>query len=244
MQLKLGNRKFLQRGWRKCSAFLSTHRWIEGADSSVQFPSDTNDWILFAFLRFVEWTNMTCQTYIRNHCLLWLRQHLETATLLLTENLSINTFPRWNCKPERRLGTIIGHCSIWGEAGQLVRLISLMWSNKNKLWFRNFRFAVFALGSSAYPNVCAFGRNLDYTLDLLGGQRLISIPCGDELRGQGATFREWSRHVYQVYLRSLLLDWSEEFRNKLTNYMIGGLRSLFDTSCSVGTWRSGRINCF
>ena len=57
---------------------------------------------------------------------------------------------------------------------------------------------MFALGSSAYPNVCAFGRNLDYSFDLLGGQRLLDVPCGNELSGQEETFREWTIQVYQV----------------------------------------------
>jgi sulfite reductase alpha subunit-like flavoprotein len=60
------------------------------------------------------------------------------------------------------------------------------------------RFAVFALGSSAYPNVCAFGRNLDYSFNLLGGQQLIDVPCGDELSGQEKTFRKWTHTVYRV----------------------------------------------
>lgn len=61
----------------------------------------------------------------------------------------------------------------------------------------NVRYAVFALGSSAYPNFCAYGRFLDNTLYELGGERIIKLGTGDELCGQEQAFTEWARKVFQ-----------------------------------------------
>jgi len=54
------------------------------------------------------------------------------------------------------------------------------------------------LGSSAYPNFCAFGRYVDNLLGELGGERLMKLTCGDELAGQDQTFRTWAAEVFNV----------------------------------------------
>lgn len=61
-----------------------------------------------------------------------------------------------------------------------------------------YRFAVFALGSSAYPNFCAFGRYVDNLLGELGGERLMKLSMGDELAGQDQAFRNWAAEIFQV----------------------------------------------
>lgn len=61
-----------------------------------------------------------------------------------------------------------------------------------------YRFAVFALGSSAYPNFCAFGRYVDNLLDELGGERLLYLSQGDELCGQDQAFRKWAADAFDV----------------------------------------------
>jgi len=57
---------------------------------------------------------------------------------------------------------------------------------------------VFALGSSAYPNFCAFGKYVDNLLGELGGERLMKLTCGDELSGQDIAFRTWANEVFEV----------------------------------------------
>lgn len=61
----------------------------------------------------------------------------------------------------------------------------------------NIRFSVFALGSSAYPNFCAFGRFVDNMLAELGGERMVKLSTGDELCGQEQAFTDWSRKVFR-----------------------------------------------
>ncbi|XP_054027353.1 nitric oxide synthase, endothelial [Dryobates pubescens] len=60
------------------------------------------------------------------------------------------------------------------------------------------RFAVFGLGSRAYPHFCAFARAVDTRLEELGGERLLPMGEGDELCAQEETFRTWARHVFQA----------------------------------------------
>lgn len=62
----------------------------------------------------------------------------------------------------------------------------------------NVRFAVFALGSSAYPNFCAYGKYVDNILGDLGGERLMKISYGDEMCGQEHAFRKWAPEVFKV----------------------------------------------
>nr|CCC18661.1 nitric oxide synthase [Scylla paramamosain] len=70
----------------------------------------------------------------------------------------------------------------------------------------NVRFAVFALGSSAYPNFCAFGKYVDNLLAELGGERLMKLTCGDELAGQEQAFKQWAAEVFNVGCETFCLD--------------------------------------
>ncbi|CAG7730913.1 unnamed protein product [Allacma fusca] len=71
---------------------------------------------------------------------------------------------------------------------------------------RNITFAVFGLGSSAYPNFCAFGRYVDNLLGELGGERLMKLTSGDELAGQDQAFRTWATEIFQIACDAFCLD--------------------------------------
>jgi nitric-oxide synthase len=60
------------------------------------------------------------------------------------------------------------------------------------------RFAVLALGSSAYPNFCAFGKYVDNLLGELGGERMLKLVSADEMCGQDQAFRRWASDVFRV----------------------------------------------
>ncbi|XP_055612543.1 nitric oxide synthase-like, partial [Uranotaenia lowii] len=70
----------------------------------------------------------------------------------------------------------------------------------------NVRFAVFALGSSAYPNFCAYGKYIDNILGELGGERLMKMATGDEICGQEQAFRKWAPEVFKVACETFCLD--------------------------------------
>ncbi|KRT82107.1 hypothetical protein AMK59_3120, partial [Oryctes borbonicus] len=70
----------------------------------------------------------------------------------------------------------------------------------------NVRFAVFALGSSAYPNFCAFGQYVDNLLLELGGERLLKMACGDEMCGQEQAFKKWAPEIFRVACETFCLD--------------------------------------
>ncbi|AUD03325.1 nitric oxide synthase oxygenase [Spirosoma pollinicola] len=57
--------------------------------------------------------------------------------------------------------------------------------------FRELNFSVMALGSTIYPHFCAGGATLDRELARVGGNRVITMHKGDEIRGQADTFRQW-----------------------------------------------------
>ncbi|XP_047505160.1 nitric oxide synthase-like protein isoform X1 [Pieris napi] len=70
----------------------------------------------------------------------------------------------------------------------------------------NVRFAVFALGSSAYPNFCNFGKYVDKLLGDLGGERIHDVAMGDEMCGQDQAFRKWASSVFNVACETFCLD--------------------------------------
>ena len=62
----------------------------------------------------------------------------------------------------------------------------------------NVRYAVFGLGSSSYPHFCAFAQYVDQSLSALGGECILPIHTGDELRGQDQSFKLWAHEVFKV----------------------------------------------
>ncbi|KAL0272500.1 UNVERIFIED_CONTAM: hypothetical protein PYX00_005440 [Menopon gallinae] len=70
----------------------------------------------------------------------------------------------------------------------------------------NVRFAVFALGSSAYPNFCAFGKHIDELLQQLGGERILKVATGDEMCAQEQAFSAWSQEVFKLACEAFCLD--------------------------------------
>lgn len=66
----------------------------------------------------------------------------------------------------------------------------------------NVRFAVFALGSSAYPNFCAFGKYVDNLLGELGGERIMKLATGDEMCAQEQAFSKWAQEAFTVRYQS------------------------------------------
>lgn len=68
---------------------------------------------------------------------------------------------------------------------------------------------MFALGSSAYPNFCSFGKFVDNTLAELGGERLMKIVLGDDLCGQEQEFHKWAREAFKTSCETFCLDVNE-----------------------------------
>ena len=66
------------------------------------------------------------------------------------------------------------------------------------------RFATFALGSTAYPHYCSYGKFVDQTLEELGAKRLMPVCCGDELNGQEQTFRSWLKRMFVIMCKEYL----------------------------------------
>ena len=60
-----------------------------------------------------------------------------------------------------------------------------------------YRYGVFALGNTSYPQYCGFGKWLDSTLGRLSDGRLTKIGLGDELGDRDAEFRRWSQAAYR-----------------------------------------------
>ncbi|CAF3342184.1 unnamed protein product [Rotaria socialis] len=56
-------------------------------------------------------------------------------------------------------------------------------------------YAVCAIGSSAYPSFCGFGKLIDRVLQLLGAHQLVPLVTCDALHFQYRTFDEWTQKI-------------------------------------------------
>ncbi|GAB6027737.1 Nitric oxide synthase, brain [Chamberlinius hualienensis] len=70
-------------------------------------------------------------------------------------------------------------------------------SNSEKLK-RVPKFAVFALGSSAYPDFCAFGKFCDESLENVGYKRVIPVATADEIKSQEKSFKTWANEIFRA----------------------------------------------
>ena len=81
------------------------------------------------------------------------------------------------------------------------------------------RYAVFGLGSRAYPNFCAFAHLLDTLFHELGAEQILQMQEGDELLGQEQSFITWSQQVFKVsfiFIQDFLLTkWLMHLLNSL-----------------------------
>ncbi|KAM5182111.1 nitric oxide synthase, inducible [Mantella aurantiaca] len=60
------------------------------------------------------------------------------------------------------------------------------------------RYAIFGLGSSMYPQFCAFAHTLDHKMLQLGASQFSPTGEGDELNGQEESFLSWAVHTFKA----------------------------------------------
>ena len=77
------------------------------------------------------------------------------------------------------------------------------------------RYAVFGLGSRAYPNFCAFAHTVDNLLATLGAEQVYECGEGDELCGQEESFQSWLKECYLVCTCMIYLS---EYNYKLYTF--------------------------
>nr|XP_034995867.1 nitric oxide synthase, inducible [Zootoca vivipara] len=68
-----------------------------------------------------------------------------------------------------------------------------------------FRYAVFGLGSSMYPEFCAFARTVYQKLGQLGASPLTPMGEGDELNGQEEAFRMWALNTFKIACKNFAI---------------------------------------
>ncbi|XP_007935745.1 nitric oxide synthase, inducible [Orycteropus afer afer] len=80
-----------------------------------------------------------------------------------------------------------------GNGEKLKKSLFLLKELTNK-----FRYAVFGLGSSMYPQFCAFAHDIDQKFSHLGASQLTPTGEGDELSGQEEAFRSWAVQTFKA----------------------------------------------
>ena len=82
---------------------------------------------------------------------------------------------------------------------------------------RNAQFAVFGLGSSAYPKFAAFGKHLDTAYEILGANRMVPFTAGDELKDQKGSFKKWLRKTFIASLNIMKLEAPKAFLERINS---------------------------
>ena len=65
-------------------------------------------------------------------------------------------------------------------------------------WTKDLNFAVFALGSSDYPNFAAFGKEIHRTLSGVGCNPISELGIGDDTKDQASDFAVWIKSVFNT----------------------------------------------
>jgi len=90
----------------------------------------------------------------------------------------------------------------------------------------NLRYAVFGLGSSAYPNFCAFAHSCNNLLSQLGGKEVHPIGEGDELSGQEEAFKRWAKSAFEAACGAFSIDHAKLTANSEED--LDSLKEVFD----------------
>lgn len=112
------------------------------------------------------------------------------------------------------------------------------------------RYAVFGLGSSMYPEFCAFAHAVDQKLAQLGASSVTLTGEGDELNGQEEAFRVWAVNTFKVTTATNLIHADVGLEGPRTNDL-----ESWDTVCApericvtlpslIGRWREVFITNF
>jgi len=67
-------------------------------------------------------------------------------------------------------------------------------------------FAVFGLGSTAYPKFANFGKFLHGSYETLGGTPILPFTTGDELKDQQGSFNKWLKKVFMTSLKIMDIE--------------------------------------
>ena len=78
------------------------------------------------------------------------------------------------------------------------------------------RYAVFGLGSSAYPKFAAFSKTMDELFETFGASRLLPRGTGDELKDQKGSFNKWLKKVFLASLNEMGVEAPKSYLEKMS----------------------------
>ena len=99
----------------------------------------------------------------------------------------------------------------------------------DKIGLSKKQFAVFGLGSTAYPKFAAFSKTIDKIFDSFGLSRMMPLGTGDELKDQKGSFNKWLKKIYLASLRSMQVEAPRSYLEKMT--AIKGVRQIINIYC-------------
>ena len=76
-------------------------------------------------------------------------------------------------------------------------------------------FAVFGLGSTAYPKFANFGKFLHGSYEKLGGSPILPFTTGDELKDQQGSFNKWLKKVFMTSLKIMDIEPPRSYKEQI-----------------------------
>lgn len=116
-----------------------------------------------------------------------------------------------------------------GELPGNARLFQTWIQQQPRNALEGFNFSVMGLGNTIYPRFCAAGATLERELIRIGGNRVIPLHQGDEIKGQADTFRQW------LDLVARLLD-SDSRSTRFIAFDIAGTQIAYETGDHVAIY--------
>ena len=78
------------------------------------------------------------------------------------------------------------------------------------------RYAVFGLGSTAYPKFAEFSKTMDKTYETFGASRLLPLGTGNELKDQKGSFNKWLKKVFLISLKIMQVEAPQSYLEKIS----------------------------
>ena len=111
------------------------------------------------------------------------------------------------------------------------------------------RYAVFGLGSTAYPKFAEFSKTMDKTYETFGASRLLPLGTGNELKDQKGSFNKWLKKVFLISLKIMQVEAPQSYLEKISalkqyKWRISGKERNRDVNSALTEYKNATVRDF
>ena len=111
------------------------------------------------------------------------------------------------------------------------------------------RYAVFGLGSTAYPKFAEFSKTMDKIYETFGASRLLPLGTGNELKDQKGSFNKWLKKVFLISLKIMQVEAPQSYLEKISalkqyKWRISGKERNRDVNSALTEYKNATVRDF